>query len=237
MKSSLLNIKRYLLLTMAAMMTTVAMLNAFMPRVVLAQSGFAVGPAELNVTVPEKSSNSTYVYITSYLDGELVVGTENLPFRVEPETIPITATDRNRKVELVVHGNTSLTAGQYSGKLTFLLPIASNVSIGVKIKTNITQESSPEPKGFLDEILDLVRQNYIIIIAVAGIIVALILGIFIGKKSKRTSDIGSTQAQTLVSSKRRVKKQLFHNDRLFTCGDACNREPKCGARGLSNNLA
>jgi hypothetical protein len=161
---------------------TVTILSAFLPSVVLAENGFAVGPAQLDVTVPEDGSSPAYVYITSYLDGELVVGTEDLPFHVEPETIPIAAVDRNRKVELVVHGNNSLTSGSYSGKLTFLLPVGSNVSIGVKVRTNITQESSPEPRGFIDEILDLIRQNYVIIVVVAGVVVTLALGIFIGKK-------------------------------------------------------
>jgi hypothetical protein len=178
--------RKWILFSILAM---VAILNTVIPGIASAESGFAVGPAQLDVTVSENGSSPAYVYVTSYLDGELVVGTENLPFHVEPETIPITATDRNRKVELVVHGDTSLTKGQYSGKLTFLLYTGSNVAYGVKINTNITQESNPvtqesEPSGIVAEITDIATQNYIIIIVVVGVLVALALGIFIGRKSK-----------------------------------------------------
>ena len=102
----------------------VMVLSAVMPCIALDDSGFAVGPAKLYVTVPANGSNSTYVYITSHVDGELVVGTENLTFSIEPATIPITPTDRNRKVELTVYGNTSLATGQYVGKLTLLFYLA-----------------------------------------------------------------------------------------------------------------
>jgi hypothetical protein len=154
-------------------------------RIVLAEDGFAVGPAELNVTVPESGNGTASIYITSYLDGELVVGMEDLPFTIKPETIPIKATDRNRKVELTVYGNTSLPAGQYSGELTFLFYTGSDVAIGVKININITQSASSGSKGVLDEFLEIVKQNYVVIIAVAGTLVAFALGIFIGKKYRK----------------------------------------------------
>ena len=149
------------------------------------ESGFAVGPAQLDVSVPSNGNNSTYIYITSHVEGELVVGTENLEFRIEPETIPITSTDRNRKVELTVHGNTSLATGEYSGKLTLLLYTGSNVAHGVKINTDITQGGPENQPSWLDEIIEVIAQNWVIIIAVAGIIVALTLGIYIGRRSKK----------------------------------------------------
>jgi hypothetical protein len=163
----------------------VIVLNAVMPCMALEESGFAVGPAKLDVTVPENGSNSTYIYITSYVDGELVVGTENLTFLIEPATIPITSTDRSRKVELTVHGNTSLAAGKYSGKLTLLFYSGNNVAHGVKINTNITQEGPESRPNWLDEIIDIIAHNWVVIIAVAGIVVALTIGIYIGKKSKK----------------------------------------------------
>jgi len=168
-----------------SILVMVTILSAVLPCNALEESGFAVGPAKLDVVVPANSSNSTYVYITSYVAGELVVGTENLPFRIEPTTISITSTDRTRKVELTVYGNTSLAAGQYSGKLTLLLYSGSNVAHGVKINTNITQmEQESEPTWF-DTIIDLITQNWVVIIVVVGIVVALTLGVYIGRKSKK----------------------------------------------------
>jgi hypothetical protein len=160
--------------------------NAVMTCNALDENSFAVGPSQLIVTVPANGSNSTYVYITSYVDGELIVGTENLPFHIEPTTIPITSTDRTRKVELTVHGNTSLVTGQYSGKLTLLFYTGNNVAHGVKINTNITQEGSGSEPSWFDKIIDIITHNWVIIVVVAMIVVALILGIFIGRKSRKS---------------------------------------------------
>jgi hypothetical protein len=168
-----------------SILAIVIVLNAVMPCIALEESGFAVGPAKLDVTVPANGSNSTYIYITSYIDGELVVGTENLTFLIEPATIPITQTDRTRKVELTVQGNTTLAAGQYSGKLTLLFYSGNNVAHGVKINTNITQEGPESQPNWLDELIDIIAHNWVVIIAVAGIVVALTLGIYIGRKSQK----------------------------------------------------
>lgn len=163
----------------------ITMLNAVMPCIALDESSFAVGPAHLDVTVPANGSVPAYIYITSYVNGELVVGTENLTFSIEPTTIPITPTDRTRKVELTVHGNTSLATGQYSGKLTLLFYTGNNVAHGVKISANITQEGPKSEPSWLDHIINVITQNWVIIVAVAGIVIALTLGVFIGRKSKK----------------------------------------------------
>jgi hypothetical protein len=168
-----------------SILAVVVLLNAVVPCFAL-DSGFAVGPAHLEVTVPQNSSNSTYVYITSYVDGELVVGTENLTFLVEPATIPITSTDRTRKVELTVYGNDSLATGEYSGKLTLLLYTGNNVAHGVKINADVTQEGPERQPSWLDQLLEFITQNYLVILAVVGVIVALTVGVYVGRRSKKT---------------------------------------------------
>jgi hypothetical protein len=176
-------VKKRILFSVLAVVT---LLSAVVPCFALDESGFAVGPAHLEVTVPSNGSTPAYVYITSYVEGELVVGTENLTFLIEPATIPIAPTDRNRKVELTVHGNASLATGEYSGKLTLLFYSGHNVAHGVKINTNITQEGPESQPSWLDQLVDVIAQNYVIIIAVAGIIVALTIGIYVGRRSKKT---------------------------------------------------
>jgi hypothetical protein len=166
------------------MLAMVVLLNAVLPCFAL-DTGFAVGPAHLEVTVPQNSSNSTYIYITSYVDGELVVGTENLTFLVEPATIPIASTDRNRKVELTLHGNGSLAIGEYSGKLTLLLYTGNNVAHGVKLNANVTQEGPETQPSWLDQLLEFIAQNYVVIIAVFGMFVALTVGVYVGRRSKK----------------------------------------------------
>lgn len=161
------------------------MINASLPCLALEESGFAIGPTQLDVAVTQNGTNSTYIYITSYVEGDLIVGMESLPFPIEPKTIPITSADRTRKVELTIHGNASLTSGQYSGKLTLVLYSGNNVAHGVKINTNIIQETTENEPSWLDRLIDVIRQNYVLIIAVASILVALTFGIYIGRKSKK----------------------------------------------------
>ena len=168
-----------------SILVAVTVLNMVVSCGAQGESGFAVGPAQLDVSVPSNGSNSTYIYITSYVEGELVVGTENLEFSIEPATIPISSTDRNRKVELTVYGNSSLATGEYSGKLTLLLYTGNNVAHGVKINTDITQGGPESQPSWLDEIIDVIVQNYVVIIAVAGIIIALTVGIYVGRRSKK----------------------------------------------------
>ena len=160
-------------------------LNAVVPCFALEESSFAVGPAHLPITVPANGSASTYIYVTSHVDGELVVGTENSTFLIEPATIPITSTDRSRKVELTVHGNSSLATDEYSGKLTLLFYSSNNIAHGVKLNMDITQEGPENQPSWLDEMLQMLAQNWIVIVAVAGIVVALALGVYIGRKSKK----------------------------------------------------
>jgi hypothetical protein len=172
-------------LTLFSILTIVTMLSVIMPCTALDERSFAVGPAQLDVTVPANGSISAYIYITSYVDGELVVGTENLTFQIQPATIPITPTDRTRQVELTVHGNTSLATGKYSGKLTLLFYTGNNVAHGVKINADITQEGPESQQSWLDELIDIIMHNWVIIVAVAGIVIALVIGVYVGRRSKK----------------------------------------------------
>jgi hypothetical protein len=145
------------------------------------ENSFAVGPAKLNVVVTTKGGNTTYVYITSHVNGTLIVGTEDLPFSVEPATIPITTTDRTRKVELTVHGNASLAEGQYVGKLTLLLYTGNNIAHGVKLDANVTQELSPHEPTLLEQI----TQSLGIIGVVVLMLVAVTSVVYFSRSRKR----------------------------------------------------
>jgi hypothetical protein len=169
-----------------------------LPGIVLGSSGFTVSPARLEVTVPESDSRPAYVYITSYFDGELIVGTESIPFRVEPETIPVSSTDRYKKVELLIYGDPAVEEGEYTGKLTFLALTGKNVAFGIKVDIFITQtgEKSPIKKfisrigeqASIDKLIEATGKNYVFIIAaVVVVLVALVIGILIGRKSRNSS--------------------------------------------------
>ncbi|MBN2074181.1 MAG: hypothetical protein JW762_01385 [Dehalococcoidales bacterium] len=73
------------------------------------------------------------MYITSDHNGELIIGVEDLPFRIEPSTIPVKSIDEHKRVELRIFGDSSLEEGEYSGKLTFLAYSGNNIANGIKV--------------------------------------------------------------------------------------------------------
>jgi hypothetical protein len=165
-----------------------------LPGMVVADSGFSVAPARLEVTVPENGSSHVYIYIYSQFDGEIAVGTEDIPFRVEPERIAVNSTDKNKKVELIIHGDPALEAGEYAGKLTFLGLTGKNVAYGVKIDVRITQIREPtgvvaesEPGGMAPGMTETEGQSYLIIViaAVIAVLIALGIGILVGRRLRR----------------------------------------------------
>ena len=60
-----------------------------------------IGPPSFELDLQMDGSNSTTFYITSDgLNGQLIVGKENLPFRVKPAKINMTQGDVNVPVKL-----------------------------------------------------------------------------------------------------------------------------------------
>jgi hypothetical protein len=168
--------KKQILFSILAVVTIVSLVT---PCFAVDENSFAVGPPNLSVSVQPKGSNTTFIYITSTVNGTLIVGTEDLPFNVEPATIQITSTDRTRKIELTVHGNASLTGGQYVGKVTLLLFTESNVAHGVKLNANVTQ--SPNEPNLIDQI----AQSLWIISIIVLILVAVTSFVYINRSQKR----------------------------------------------------
>jgi hypothetical protein len=94
--------------------------------------GLGVGPPSLEIQVPVDGFNSTVVYFTSDgLSGELIVGCENLPFKVEPEAVSMSPDDVNKPLEITIHGNSTLESGTYNGKLTFIGMTGGAVAMGL----------------------------------------------------------------------------------------------------------
>jgi hypothetical protein len=155
-------------------------------------SGFTVGPPSVSVTVPVDGEGTANVYITSGFDGEIVIGTENIPFRVEPETVSVSSADKSRKIELRFYGEESAEEGTYSGKLTFLAYTTDNLGFGVKINAEVTQLSGGLEGGIAEAgddkeniVSDTTTKYYLVIIIGVLAIVALFAGILIGKGKKK----------------------------------------------------
>jgi len=112
-----------------------------------------IGPPSFELDLQMDGSNSTTFYITSDgLEGQLIIGKENLPFRIEPSRINMTGGDVNAPVELTFYGNETLEPGVYEGKVTFLAYTGGFVAVGIKIRIKINllgeaqeiQEEEPE---------------------------------------------------------------------------------------------
>ena len=108
-----------------------------------------IGPPFFDLDLQIDGSNSRKFYITSDgLEGQLIVGMEDLPFRVEPLTINISRSDVNLPVEITFYGNETVDPGIYEGKITFLASTGGFVTVGIKIKATINLfELVPEVPG------------------------------------------------------------------------------------------
>jgi len=97
-----------------------------------------MGPQSFELDLHMDGLNSTKVYVTSDgLNGQLIVGKENLPFSIEPSRINISSGDVNVPVELTFYGNETLEPGVYEGKITFLAYTGGFIAYGIKIKAKI----------------------------------------------------------------------------------------------------
>ena len=105
-----------------------------------------IGPPSFELNLQMDGSNSTTVYFNSDgVTGELIIGKEDLPFRIEPSRINMTSGDVNVPVEITFYGNETLEPGVYEGKVTFIAYSGGFVAVGIKIRATINLlEASPE---------------------------------------------------------------------------------------------
>jgi hypothetical protein len=151
---------------------TAVLMTLSCPLVSAAEAGFAIGPPSLKVELPADGSSKVTIFVTSEVDGELVVGSEGIPFRVEPDRIPITNGDRYREIELTLYGDESQAEGHYTGKLTFLIYTSETVAYGVKLDAEITQINGES--GF-ERFVKTLQASYVLIIVGVMVLVALFI--------------------------------------------------------------
>jgi len=97
-----------------------------------------IGPPSFELDLQMDGSNSTTIYLLSDgLEGKLIIGKENLPFRVEPSQINMSKEDNYRPVELTFYGNETLEPGVYEGMVTFIAQTGGFVAVGIKIRAKI----------------------------------------------------------------------------------------------------
>jgi len=97
-----------------------------------------IGPSSFELDLLIDGFNSTTIYFNSDgVTGELIIGKEDLPFRMEPSRVNMSSGDVSVPVELTFYGNETLEPGVYEGKVTFIAYTGGFVSVGIKIRTKI----------------------------------------------------------------------------------------------------
>ena len=147
----------------------------------LGNGGFTVAPAEVETEIDYENGGTAYVYITSDFNGELATGIEGIPLEVQPGIIAVSDEYVNKKVELTFSGADKLKENDYTGKLTFLARTGTNIAYGVKVNIHVTVTGERiDARG----IWAIIKDNYVIIVAVLGVVAALAVGVFIGRKTR-----------------------------------------------------
>ena len=163
----------------------VSLLLCLLSSTPVSADGFSVGPLSLDVTMSAEGEDTACVYITSDFDGELIVDTEGVPFRAEPEVIELDDSWQQEHVELTFYGDPSVSAGTYEGKVTFLAYRGGNVAGGVKLGLTATQTGSGSvasiPATTPD---DWLRDSYLFVVLPLMAVVALTVGILIGRRGR-----------------------------------------------------
>lgn len=144
----------------------------------MAEGSFMVGPSSLSISLQKGSPATASVYVTSDFDGELVVGTQGLPFAVKPARIEVSSADENREILLTLQANGPLEETHYAGAITFLAYSGDNIGYGIRVKTDIIVESVPQTKSNLSI-------KIIIPLVLAGSAVLIFLALLGFRKIKR----------------------------------------------------
>jgi hypothetical protein len=131
------------------------------------KENFKVSPVSLSLQVDRGGSHRFDLRMTSSQDAQIHVGTEDLPFKVQPDTLQIQGSGQAQRVELELFGNQALPDGEYEGKLTFLRDVGDQVALGIKVRTTVSQTGAET--GFLERGLE---NNVILVIALVLVLLA-----------------------------------------------------------------
>ena len=106
--------------------------------------GFSLSPAEVEFDVPIDGS-ATVEFLVYDFGGDFDINLEDIPLRVEPETVSVAASEEGTPIELTFYGDESLDSEVFKGKIVFLASSGGNVAFGVKVKTTVNHIVAGEP--------------------------------------------------------------------------------------------
>lgn len=110
-------------------------------------AGLRISPPSVELDVPADGSSEVEFLVYDFT-GDLGISLENIPLRVEPTTVPVTAKEEGTRVVLTFYGDESLGSKIYEGKIRFLAMTGGTVAMGIKVRatvTNLVEGQTPVP--------------------------------------------------------------------------------------------
>ena len=100
-------------------------------------AGLTISPPSVEFDVPANGSNQVEFLVYDFT-GELQISLEDIPLRVEPATVSVTAKEEGTRVVLTLYGDQSLGSRIYEGKIRFLAMTGGTVAMGIKVRATVT---------------------------------------------------------------------------------------------------
>jgi len=107
-------------------------------------AGLGISPPSVEFDVPADGSAEVEFLVYDF-NGDLEISLEDIPLRVEPTTVPVTAEEEGTRVVLTFYGDESLGSKIYQGKIRFLAMTGGTVAMGIKVRATINHIASGQP--------------------------------------------------------------------------------------------
>ena len=136
-----------------------------------------VSPGIVEFAVPADGS-TTVEFLVYDFTGDLEISLEDIPLRVEPETVYVTASEGGSPIELTFYGDPSLSSQVFNGKIRFLGLTGGTVATGIKVRATVNHIVAGQPlpgEEEAGESFSVPLWGWIAV-ATAALLVALILG-------------------------------------------------------------
>ena len=111
-------------------------------------AGLSISPPTVEFDVPADGSSQVEFLVYDFT-GDLEISLEDIPLRVEPTTVPVTAKVEGTRVVLTFYGDESLDSQVFNGKIRFLAMTGGTVAMGIKVRATINHIASGQPGEML----------------------------------------------------------------------------------------
>jgi hypothetical protein len=105
--------------------------------------GLGISPPSVEFDVPANGKTEVEFLVYDFT-GNLEISLEDIPLRVEPTTVPVTAKEEGTTVVLTFYGDESVGSQVFNGKIRFLAMTGGTVAMGIKVKATINHMAGGE---------------------------------------------------------------------------------------------